>query len=120
MILKPARLTPLTAQYFAQTMLDAGLPAGVLNVVASATASAVSDPLLADSRLRKLSFTGSTPVGKALLKSAAQNVLRTSMELGGNAPFMSSKTQISTKPLKAPWEQKCATWAKPAPPQTDS
>ena len=88
MILKPARLTPLTAQYFAQTMLDAGLPAGVLNVVASATASAVSDPLLADSRLRKLSFTGSTPVGKALLKSAAQNVLRTSMELGGNAPFI--------------------------------
>ena len=88
MILKPARLTPLTAQYFAQTMLDAGLPAGVLNVVASATASAVSDSLLADSRLRKLSFTGSTPVGKALLKSAAQNVLRTSMELGGNAPFI--------------------------------
>lgn len=88
MILKPARLTPLTAQYFAQTMLDAGLPAGVLNVVSSASASAISEPLLADPHLRKLSFTGSTPVGKNLLKSAAQNVLRTSMELGGNAPFI--------------------------------
>lgn len=87
-VLKPARLTPLTSQYFAQTMLDAGLPAGVLNVVPSASASAISEPLLADQRLRKLSFTGSTPVGKALLAAAAQNVLRTSMELGGNAPFI--------------------------------
>lgn len=88
MVLKPARLTPLTSQYFAQTMLDAGLHPGVLNVVPSASASAISEPLLTDSRLRKLSFTGSTPVGKSLLASAAQNVLRTSMELGGNAPFI--------------------------------
>lgn len=88
MVLKPAKLTPLTAQYFAQTMIDAGLPAGVLNVVSGKSASAISEPLLADSRLRKVSFTGSTPVGKTLLKAAADNVLRTSMELGGNAPFI--------------------------------
>ena len=88
MVLKPAKLTPLTTQYFAQTMLDAGLPQGVLNVVSGSSASAISEPLLADARLRKLSFTGSTPVGKTLLKGAADNVLRTSMELGGNAPFI--------------------------------
>lgn len=88
MVLKPAKLTPLTAQYFAQTMIDAGLPEGVLNVVAGKSASAISEPVMADSRLRKVSFTGSTPVGKTLLKAAADNVLRTSMELGGNAPFV--------------------------------
>ncbi len=88
MVLKPAKLTPLTAQYFAQTMLDAGLPKGVLNVVSGTSASAISGPIMADTRLRKVSFTGSTPVGKTLLKAAADNVLRTSMELGGNAPFI--------------------------------
>lgn len=88
MVLKPAKLTPLTAQYFAQTMLDAGLPPGVLNVVASSSASGISGPLLKDSRLRKVSFTGSTPVGKRLIADASQNVLRASMELGGNAPFI--------------------------------
>lgn len=88
MVLKPANLTPLTSQYFAQTMIDAGLPAGVLNVVSTSKASDVSGPLLEDRRLRKISFTGSTPVGKVLMKAAADNVLRTSMELGGNAPFL--------------------------------
>ncbi|MCA5892192.1 NAD-dependent succinate-semialdehyde dehydrogenase [Isoptericola sp. NEAU-Y5] len=88
MILKPARLTPLTSLLFAELMVSAGLPAGVLNVVPSGSASAVSDPILADPRLRKLSFTGSTPVGQALLRSATENVLRTSMELGGNAPLV--------------------------------
>lgn len=88
MVLKPAKLTPLTAQLFAQVMMEAGLPAGVLNVVASASASGISGPLLADPRLRKVSFTGSTDVGKALMADAARNVLRTSMELGGNAPFI--------------------------------
>ncbi|MHA7208597.1 NAD-dependent succinate-semialdehyde dehydrogenase [Arthrobacter sp. MDT1-65] len=88
MVLKPARLTPLTSQYFAQIMIDAGLPAGVLNVVSSASASAVSEPILADPRLRKVSFTGSTPVGKHLMKLATDNVLRTSMELGGNGPLI--------------------------------
>lgn len=88
MVLKSAKLTPLTAQYFAQTMIDAGLPAGVLNVVTGKSASAISGPVMADRRLRKVSFTGSTAVGQTLLKQAADNVLRTSMELGGNAPFI--------------------------------
>ncbi|WP_298583335.1 NAD-dependent succinate-semialdehyde dehydrogenase [uncultured Kocuria sp.] len=88
MVLKPARLTPLTSQYFAQLMLDAGLPAGVLNVVSSKSASSVSEPIMADPRLRKVSFTGSTPVGKQLMKLATDNVLRTSMELGGNGPLI--------------------------------
>ncbi|MFF2317932.1 NAD-dependent succinate-semialdehyde dehydrogenase [Arthrobacter sp. NPDC058097] len=87
-VLKPANLTPLTAQLFAQTMMEAGLPAGVLNVVSTQNAAEISGPLLRDSRLRKVSFTGSTPVGKRLMADAAQNVLRTSMELGGNAPFI--------------------------------
>jgi succinate-semialdehyde dehydrogenase/glutarate-semialdehyde dehydrogenase len=88
MVLKPAKLTPLTSQLFAQVMIEAGLPAGVLNVVSSSSASSISGPLLKDSRLRKVSFTGSTPVGKQLMAEASRNVLRTSMELGGNAPFI--------------------------------
>ncbi|MDO5751613.1 NAD-dependent succinate-semialdehyde dehydrogenase [Arthrobacter sp.] len=88
MVLKPAKLTPLTSQLFAAVMQEAGLPAGVLNVVAGSSASSISGPLLADPRLRKLSFTGSTSVGKQLMAAATENVLRTSMELGGNAPFL--------------------------------
>ncbi|MGQ1837706.1 NAD-dependent succinate-semialdehyde dehydrogenase [Kocuria turfanensis] len=88
MVLKPARLTPLTSQYFAQLMIEAGLPAGVLNVVSSKSAGDVSEPIMADPRLRKVSFTGSTPVGKQLMKAATDNVLRTSMELGGNGPLI--------------------------------
>ena len=88
MVLKPAKLTPLTSQLFAAVMVEAGLPAGVLNVVSSASASKISGPIMEDPRLRKVSFTGSTPVGVQLMKAAADNVLRTSMELGGNAPFI--------------------------------
>ena len=88
MILKPARLTPLTAQLFAAVMQEAGLPAGVLNVIPSTSAGSTTGPLIKDSRLRKLSFTGSTEVGRRLLADASQTVLRTSMELGGNAPFL--------------------------------
>jgi succinate-semialdehyde dehydrogenase/glutarate-semialdehyde dehydrogenase len=87
-VVKPAQLTPLTTLLFTQVMAEAGLPAGVLNVVTSASAGRVSTPILADPRLRKLSFTGSTAVGVELLKQAAPNVLRTSMELGGNAPVL--------------------------------
>ena len=87
-VIKPAALTPLTTIYFQQLLEDAGLPAGVVNVVATSKSSAQSSTLLADPRLRKLSFTGSTPVGVKLLEAAAQNVLRTSMELGGNAPLI--------------------------------
>ena len=88
MVLKPAKLTPLTSLLFAAVMQEAGLPAGVLNVVAGSSASSISGPLLADPRLRKLSFTGSTSVGRQLMVAATENVLRTSMELGGNAPFL--------------------------------
>ena len=87
-VLKPAGATPLTSLLLGQILLDAGLPPGVLNILTSASSSAVTAPLLADPRLRKLTFTGSTEVGRALLEQAAPQVLRTSMELGGNAPFV--------------------------------
>ncbi|MET1133794.1 MAG: NAD-dependent succinate-semialdehyde dehydrogenase, partial [Aeromicrobium sp.] len=88
MVLKPSELTPLTSLRLADVLQEAGLPDGVLNVVTTSTAAETMAPLLADRRLRKLSFTGSTPVGRDLLRSAAGTVLRTSMELGGNAPFV--------------------------------
>lgn len=88
MVVKPASATPLTTLLLAQVLQEAGLPDGVLNVVPTSSAGAVTGPLIADPRLRKLSFTGSTEVGRGLLEQAAQNVLRTSMELGGNAPFL--------------------------------
>lgn len=87
-VVKPAELTPLTTLYFARLLEESGLPKGVLNVITTSTSGDVSGPIIADPRLRKLSFTGSTPVGVRLLKQAADNVLRTSMELGGNAPFL--------------------------------
>ena len=88
MVLKPASLTPLSSLYFAYLMREAGLPDGVLNVVTTSRTSEVVSALMADERLRKVSFTGSTAVGRTLLAQASQNVLRTSMELGGNAPFI--------------------------------
>ena len=88
MVLKPAALTPLTSSLFARVMEEAGLPAGVLNVVHTSDAGGVTGPLIKDSRLRKLSFTGSTAVGRSLLAAASEKVLRTSMELGGNAPLL--------------------------------
>ena len=88
MILKRADLTPLTSLLLAQVLLDAGLPAGVLNVIPTSTAGPTLEPLFDDPRLRKLSFTGSTAVGQKLLQQASTTVLRTSMELGGNAPFL--------------------------------
>lgn len=88
MVLKPAGLTPLTALLFAEVLQEAGLPAGVLNVVQTTSPGAVTGPLIKDARLRKLSFTGSTEVGRRLIKDAADQVLRVSMELGGNAPFL--------------------------------
>src|SRR4051794_10991093 len=91
-VVKPAPLTPLPPSFVVEIiraeLADRGLPAGVVNVVPSSSARSISGPLLADPRLRKLSFTGSTEVGAALLKSAADNILRTSMELGGNAPSL--------------------------------
>jgi succinate-semialdehyde dehydrogenase / glutarate-semialdehyde dehydrogenase len=88
MILKPASATPLSALAVAGILEEAGLPGGVLNVLTSSRSSAVSKPLLDDLRLRKLSFTGSTEVGQKLIEQSAKQVLRVSMELGGNAPFL--------------------------------
>ncbi|GAB2603457.1 NAD-dependent succinate-semialdehyde dehydrogenase [Pseudactinotalea suaedae] len=87
-VVKPAALTPLTTSFFTQILVDAGLPDGVVNVITTSESGPVSEPIIADRRLRKLSFTGSTAVGQQLLKQAAPGVLRTSMELGGNAPFV--------------------------------
>ena len=88
MVMKPARQTPLSMLMLAQILQEAGLPNGVLNVVTAHDPAVVSEPLLADPRLRKLSFTGSTGVGSKLIEMSAGQVLRTSMELGGNAPFL--------------------------------
>ena len=87
-VIKPPALTPLTTLYFVKLLAEAGLPSGVVNVITTSTSSKVSGPIIADPRLRKLSFTGSTEVGRKLLEQAAANILRTSMELGGNAPFL--------------------------------
>ncbi len=88
MVLKPAKLTPLSSLALAQVLMDAGLPPGVLNVVNTTDADGTTGPVIADPRLRKLSFTGSTDVGKSLIRAASEQVLRVSMELGGNAPFL--------------------------------
>jgi succinate-semialdehyde dehydrogenase/glutarate-semialdehyde dehydrogenase len=88
MVVKPAKQTPLSMLAFAAIMQEAGLPPGVLNVVTTARAGQVTDPLFDDPRLRKLSFTGSTEIGRQLAARAMDRVLRVSMELGGNAPFL--------------------------------
>jgi succinate-semialdehyde dehydrogenase/glutarate-semialdehyde dehydrogenase len=88
MVLKPAPQTPLSSLALADILREAGLPDGVLNVVATSRAGEVVEPLLRGGRIRKLSFTGSTQVGRLLLAQCADTVVRTSMELGGNAPFI--------------------------------
>jgi succinate-semialdehyde dehydrogenase/glutarate-semialdehyde dehydrogenase len=88
MVVKPAKQTPLSMLALAQILDEAGLPAGVLNVFTSRSASRTTGPLIEDPRLRKLSFTGSTEVGRQLMAQASGHVLRVSMELGGNAPFL--------------------------------
>jgi succinate-semialdehyde dehydrogenase / glutarate-semialdehyde dehydrogenase len=88
MVIKPAQQTPLSMLALAEILEEAGLPAGVLNVVTSSSSSDVSKPIISDRRLRKLTFTGSTEVGRKLVEQSAEGLLRTSMELGGNAPFL--------------------------------
>jgi succinate-semialdehyde dehydrogenase/glutarate-semialdehyde dehydrogenase len=87
-VIKPPELTPLTTLFFVKILAEAGLPPGVVNVITTSTPGKVSAPIIADPRLRKLSFTGSTEVGRKLYEQAAGNILRISMELGGNAPFL--------------------------------
>jgi succinate-semialdehyde dehydrogenase/glutarate-semialdehyde dehydrogenase len=88
MVVKPAQQTPLSMLALAQILEQAGLPGGVLNVITSKSSGAVIEPLLKDPRTRKLSFTGSTEVGRKLIEQSAEQILRMSMELGGNAPFL--------------------------------
>ncbi len=88
MVFKPANLTPLTSLYVVDVLREAGLPEGVLNVVCTTDAGGVVEPWIDSGIARKLSFTGSTPVGRKLLEQCSRGVLRTSMELGGNAPFV--------------------------------
>ncbi len=88
MVVKPAAQTPLTMLLLTQVLIECGVPAGVLNVVTTAHTGAVMEPIIRDPRLRKLTFTGSTEVGQRLVEQSAQSLLRLSMELGGNAPFI--------------------------------
>lgn len=88
MIVKPASETPLSMLALAAILQEVGLPDGVLNVITTSSSAQVTQPLIRDPRLRKLSFTGSTHVGRQLIQQSAHQVLRVSMELGGNAPFL--------------------------------
>ncbi|MGI9098880.1 MAG: NAD-dependent succinate-semialdehyde dehydrogenase [Solirubrobacteraceae bacterium] len=88
MVVKPAKLTPLSMLMLAKILEEAGLPAGVLNVVTARSSGSVMKPVITDPRTRKLSFTGSTEVGRTLMAQASEQILRVSMELGGNAPFI--------------------------------
>ena len=88
MVVKPAHETPLTMLALAALLTDLGLPKGVLNVVTTSHSGAVMEPLIRDPRARKLTFTGSTGVGRTLVEQSSQQLLRLSMELGGNAPFI--------------------------------
>jgi succinate-semialdehyde dehydrogenase/glutarate-semialdehyde dehydrogenase len=87
-VIKPAQQTPLSMLALARILEESGLPPGVLNVVTASRSGETMSPLISDPRLRKLTFTGSTPVGKKLMEGASGNLLRLSMELGGNAPFL--------------------------------
>ncbi len=88
MVVKPAKQTPLSMLALAGILAEAGLPEGVLSVLTTRSASGLTAPMIKDARLRKVSFTGSTEIGRMLVKDAADQLLRTSMELGGNAPFL--------------------------------
>ena len=88
MVVKPAQLTPLSMLALAKVLEEAGLPGGVLNVITASSSGSTMGPLIEDPRARKLSFTGSTEVGQSLIEQSAKRVLKVSMELGGNAPFL--------------------------------
>ena len=88
MVIKPAKQTPLSMLALAQILEEVGLPGGVLNLITSSSSGSVMEPLIKDARTRKLSFTGSTEVGRKLIEQSAEQILKVSMELGGNAPFL--------------------------------
>ena len=87
-VVKPAKQTPLSMLALAKILEEAGLPGGVVNLITTSKSGPTTAPLIDDSRLRKLSFTGSTEVGRGLMEQSSKNLLRLSMELGGNAPFV--------------------------------
>jgi succinate-semialdehyde dehydrogenase/glutarate-semialdehyde dehydrogenase len=87
-VMKPAQQTPLSMLALGQILEESGLPGGVFNILTTSSSGKTTGPLIEDMRLRKLSFTGSTEVGRKLIEQAAKNVLKVSMELGGNAPFL--------------------------------
>ncbi|HET6508667.1 MAG TPA: NAD-dependent succinate-semialdehyde dehydrogenase [Baekduia sp.] len=87
-VVKPAKQTPLSMLALAQILEEAGLPGGVVNVLTASSSGSIMQPLIEDPRVRKMSFTGSTEVGKTLIRQSAEQVLKVSMELGGNAPFL--------------------------------
>ena len=88
MVLKPAKQTPLSMLALAQILEESGLPGGVLNIVTASSSGSIMEPLIKDPRARKLTFTGSTEVGRTLIEQSAEQILKVSMELGGNAPFL--------------------------------
>jgi succinate-semialdehyde dehydrogenase/glutarate-semialdehyde dehydrogenase len=88
MVIKPAKNTPLSMLALAKILEEAGMPGGVLNVINASSSGSVMEPLIKDPRTRKLSFTGSTEVGRSLIEQSADQILKVSMELGGNAPFL--------------------------------
>jgi succinate-semialdehyde dehydrogenase/glutarate-semialdehyde dehydrogenase len=88
MVVKPAKQTPLSMLALVDLLTECGVPAGVVNVITTSRTGEVIEPIIRDPRLRKLTFTGSTPVGRKLVEQSAEQLLRVSMELGGNAPFL--------------------------------
>ena len=112
MVVKPANETPFSALALAELALRAGVPAGVLNVI-TGDAVAIGSQLSGHAHVRKLSFTGSTPVGRLLMQQCASTVKKVSLELGGNAPFIVFRMRTSTRRSKARCRPSTATRARP-------
>ncbi len=119
-VLKPADLTPLTTLRLTDLLVEAGLPAGVLNIITTTDPASVSDALLEDPRLRKISFTGSTPVGRQLMAKRAGTCCACRWSWAATPPSSSSRTPTWTGPSTAPWRRSSATSARRAPPRTGS
>lgn len=119
-VLKPASDTPLTALAIGALLLEAGVPAGVVNVIPAHRSGTVVKTMLDQSAVRKLSFTGSTEVGRLLLRDAADRVISTSMELGGTRRSSSLRTRTSTRRSRGRWSRRCVTVGRPAPRRTGS
>ena len=120
MVIKPARLTPLSALEMAKIFEEAGLPKGLLSVVVGTDTSGMTSAIMEDERVRKLSFTGSTEVGKLLMKQSADTMKRLSLELGGHAPSTAPSTPTWRPPWRGPSPPRCATWARRASAPTAS